>query len=130
MIQRAMPMMGEIKDMACSVADVHYSKTWRDAYKLAMYTYARPRRTETEWAEILGKSKGELNEIINGSARNRKPDPDWQSDIENLAHNNAITAYHAARKKGLLLCQRLLDEEEARLEAELAALRARKTVSR
>ncbi|TNF09446.1 MAG: hypothetical protein EP323_00315 [Gammaproteobacteria bacterium] len=129
MIQRQMPMLGELKDRHCSVKDIQNCRTWRDAYKLAMFTYARPRRTETEWAEILGKSKGELNEIINGSARNRKPDPDWQSDIENLAHNDAITVYQAARKKGLLLCQRF-DDEEAELEARLAELRAKKANSR
>ena len=125
-----MPMLGELKDRVCTLVDVQNCKTWRDAYKLAMFTYARPRRTETEWAEILGKSKGELNEIINGSARNRKADPDWQPLIESLARNNAITVYMEARGKGLLLCQRSLDEREARLKAELAELRAQKRVSR
>lgn len=126
MIQRQMPMLGEIKDRACTLSDVHNCSNWRDAYNLAMFTYASPRRTQLEWAQILGKSRGELNEILNGSGRNRKADPDWQPVVENLAHNDAITAYMQAKKQGLLLCQRL-DSEEAELEARLAEIRQSKT---
>ena len=126
--QRTMPLLGAVDAQLQDVDPVAVAgcSHWAQALRLCL-RQARVKRSQRNWADLLGMSVGTLNTLLNSDhhaktgSRVRHLDMDMIADIEDLAGNNAISQYLVMRKARQLYCQR----KEVSPEQELAELKAK-----
>jgi len=114
---------GEVRDLPSDL--VAKCRNWQQAVALCMNS-SRVRRTQRNWADLLGVSAGTLNTILNSdkAERERHLPLDWIPEIENMAGNRAIEQYLEMRRLGMLDCQRSVEDEKSALRTRLAQLEA------
>jgi hypothetical protein len=127
-MQQTIPIFREIKEpIDLPVGRVAKQGTFQQAIKLCMDESIVRGRTNNDWADLLGCSKGYVNQVYNGgSAKSGNPmcfnlDQIHQLQVE--AGNWAIYQWLDLRKKGQLESQST-EARKAQLLAELAQLEA------
>ena len=130
--QTSLPLMGAIDSKMVPVDSrlVAMCDTEQAAFRLCV-NQARVRRTQESIAELMGMTKGALNTVLNSdqSERKRHMSRVQQISLQRICGNTAIDQWADLYEKGLLDCQRDVDDELARLEAEVARLRERRMAS-
>lgn len=99
-----------------------------DSEQAAMRLCIRKSRvpyTQDKVADILGLTKGGLNTILNSdyNERTRNMDAKRRNQLQRICGNRAINQWLDLELRGLLDCQRGLEQVEAELEAKLAEVR-------
>jgi len=128
-LQREIPLLGEynteVVDLPTNI--VAMCDTEQAAFRLCVSKSKSPLSQE-EIAEELGMTKGGFNTILN-SDHNKRPrylPRVKQIHLQQLCQNRAIDQWADLYEKGMLNCQRTLDDELQELERRRAELLAAK----
>lgn len=130
-MQGELRLIGEINSQRVDVPwdEVALCNTVQQAYWLCM-KHSRVKRTQDNWADLLGfKSRGALNNVLNSDQTKcvRHLGRIREIQLQQLACNNAIEQWADLYQKGMLNCQKTLDDEEQAVLQRLAEIRARKS---
>jgi len=119
--------LGVMSSVKADVLDVPWDlvalcATKPDAYRLTM-NYSKVKRSDCNWADLLGLTKGHLSQILNSRPEARKyMPPECEVELMRLAGNRAICQWLELAAKGQLRHQSSNREQE--LLDELAQIRA------
>lgn len=122
--------LGVMSSINADVLDVSWDlialcETKADAYRLTM-NQSRVRRSDSNWADLLGLTKGHLSQILNPRAECPKyMPPHCEVELMRLSGNRAICQWLELAAKGQLRSQSSSREQE--LLDELARLKQQKT---
>lgn len=124
-MQKSLPLIGcinnEVREMPYE--EIAQLSTEQAAFRYCI-RYARVHRTQANIADLLGVSTGDLNCMLNADQNNR---PKYMSrtrqiELQRICGNTAIDQWADLYTKGLLVCQKSVDQRLAELEAERAQL--------
>lgn len=124
-MQKSLPLIGcinnEVREMPYE--EIAQLSTEQAAFRYCI-RYARVHRTQANIADLLGVSTGDLNCMLNADQNNR---PKYMSrtrqiKLQKICGNKAIDQWAELFEKGLLVCQKSVDQRLAELEAERAQL--------
>tara|TARA_R100000951_G_scaffold115414_1_gene123429 strand:- start:1483 stop:1869 length:387 start_codon:yes stop_codon:yes gene_type:complete len=126
-MQESLPLMGcidnEMREMPYE--QIAYLPTEQAAFRYCL-RHSRVYRTQSQVAECLGVHTGDLNCMLNADHNKR---PKYMSRVrqiklQKICGNTAIDQWAKLYTKGLLVCQRSVDQRLAELEEERAQLLA------
>tara|TARA_S200002703_G_scaffold98191_1_gene84877 strand:+ start:2008 stop:2412 length:405 start_codon:yes stop_codon:yes gene_type:complete len=110
--QLNMPLIGDSKQ----IIDLPYDEVARLSTPLQAVRHCvfKIDLTEDDWADYLGIKQGTLNAILNADKhdhRKRNFPLHWINLIQRKAGNRCITQFLDLESKGMLYCQRKIEEE-------------------
>lgn len=126
-MQKSLQLMGcissEVREMPYE--EIAHLPTEQAAFRYCV-RYARVHRSQANIADYLGINTGDLNCMLNAD-QNQRPkymSRTRQIALQKLCGNKAIDQWAELYEKGLLVCQKSVDQRLKELEAERAQLLA------
>lgn len=123
--QYEMPIYG---DVSGEIIDVPWDlvaicPTKADAYRLCM-NHSRVKRSDGNWADLLGLTAGHLSQILNQRTNTPKyMPPDAEVELIRISGNRAVTQWLELAAKGQLRKEKSKEDRERELLEELARIR-------